>query len=1000
MLDARCCSVDQAAWDYRFPVGSVDAYKPVPWWAWTGRLEPELLEAQLKQMHDQGLREFFIFPIYGIDVQYMSPEYLDRIGLVVNWCREHGMRVWIYDELNWPSGVASGLVPRKHPEAIASQLHVEDRPGISAADLEALLADGSVYEVVEARPDGALLPLTGETPARREPVNVLVFRRVKSRTAGITVRGCTWTQNDPGQLDLLSSKAVRAFIDEAYQPIADAFPDEVGRTIAGFFTDEPQFASGAVPWTDGLEDQFQERFGYDIRRHLHEIAFDLPSSFRCRIDYWSLVTELASNAYTGQLAAWCAQYGMQLTGHMVHEENSFAARFGGGDIPTHVMKMQVPGCDLLVLYTNFDEPKSWYVYGAEALVKAPKHPSSAARFTGAKRVMCEAYGVVPWWKTSADEKRMTDWLVALGVNMINDNSLITDICDFRKRGISGKHFTQPYWNHEHLYYDYAARICGLSAETTLDTEVLVLYPTASWWAGIHAAADTAPALRELELALDHTIDALVRKHWDFEFLYEQILEAAEVRGGGLLTGAGTFRCIILAGISHLRPQHAAKLEEFAASGGMVLLVGSEVLVVSAEDERPINLPSALRIDDWKTEAFHDALDMTLAKSIARPWNISAGGLDGFVSAGRFDDEGRKLLFLANVTPGAKTLDVSWVGGKKVECWDADSAQRWFPEQSLGSMRFELPEDQSVWLVQVDSAVECSRPPAQFITGARETVELSGEWFFETDRPNLFSLDYKLKIDEEGSFSHEDVTAGHNWLDTDCGDCGVPLRPEDVNSYWLSAEFRLTDRIADLRLVVDSELVESCWLNGEDLGPSQPTTVWDEHNRAWGFGDKARPGANSLLLRAKPSPYNASHIAIFPVTVAEPLVLSGHFSVSRDGLALPPPTIHIGDWREKGLPHFAGTGIYRRSFSWLGGDALFVLDAGRSVAEVIVDGVLLGKRAWGPRQFIAWGLQAGEHQLEIRVTNTLAGILRRFYGGGVVSEIPACGLLSPVRIARI
>lgn len=220
-------------------------------------------------------------------------------------------------------------------------------------------------------------------------------------------------------------------------------------------------------------------------------------------------------------------------------------------------------------------------------------------------------------------------------------------------------------------------------------------------------------------------------------------------------------------------------------------------------------------------------------------------------------------------------------------------------------------------------------------------------------------------------------------------------------YWLSTEFVLGAPVADLRLVVDTEPEGECWPNGEKLGPSEPITAWDEHNRARYLGDKVRSGANSLLLRAKPSPYNAKHIAVFPATAAEPVVLSGSFSISCEGSLMPPlDAIEIGDWREKGLAHFAGTGIYRKSFGWSGGDALFRLDVGRSVAELVVDGVSLGKRAWGPRQFIATGLSAGEHQLEIRITNTLAGILRRFYGGNVVAEIPPCGLLAPVKIARI
>jgi len=201
-------------------------------------------------------------------------------------------------------------------------------------------------------------------------------------------------------------------------------------------------------------------------------------------------------------------------------------------------------------------------------------------------------------------------------------------------------------------------------------------------------------------------------------------------------------------------------------------------------------------------------------------------------------------------------------------------------------------------------------------------------------------------------------------------------------------------------VVDTDYVQEAWLNGRNLGASRPITVWDEHNRTWDFGEHLKMGRNSLLLRVRPSPYNAEHVAIFPVSIVEPVVLRGSFSVSDGGaLAAPVTALEIGDWGKQGLPHFAGVGIYANEFSWPGGDAAIDVNAGSCVVEVLVDGRSLGKRAWGSRKFLAAGLQPGTHTIEIRVTNTLAGILRRYYGAEKVSEIPACGLLSPVKITH-
>jgi hypothetical protein len=176
-----------------------------------------------------------------------------------------------------------------------------------------------------------------------EGSSVAVYRRVKDTTANLTVKGCLWTKNDPGMLDMLSMSAGRAFIDEAYEPIARRMPYKLGNTIKGFFTDEPSIAPGWVVWTDDLPARFKAKFGYNIVPVLHDLNFDSPTSERTRMHYWSIVAEMSSEAFAGQIAKWCGERGMELTGHMVHEESSYSVWYHG-DSFMHLRHMQAPGC--------------------------------------------------------------------------------------------------------------------------------------------------------------------------------------------------------------------------------------------------------------------------------------------------------------------------------------------------------------------------------------------------------------------------------------------------------------------------------------------------------------------------------------------------------------------------------------------------------------------------------------------------------------------------------
>src|SRR5699024_6347252 len=82
---------------------------------------------------------------------------------------------------------------------------------------------------------------------------------------------------------------------------------------------------------------------------------------------------------------------------------------------------------------------------------------------------------------------------------------------------------------------------------------------------------------------------------------------------------------------------------------------------------------------------------------------------------------------------------------------------------------------------------------------------------------------------------------------------------------------------------------------------------------------------------------------------------------------------LGDWRsELHLPHHSGAVEYVKSFS-VGEPSEVVFDLGhiRGTAEVWIDGENVGSRAWRPYYFLSGKtLSRGDHELRIRVTNTL------------------------------
>lgn len=97
------------AQDFRAP-GS--QYRGKPFWAWNGKLEPEELRRQIREMHRMGLGGFFMHSRVGLATPYLSDEWFACIDACVDEAGRLGMEAWLYDEDRWPSGAAGGLATR------------------------------------------------------------------------------------------------------------------------------------------------------------------------------------------------------------------------------------------------------------------------------------------------------------------------------------------------------------------------------------------------------------------------------------------------------------------------------------------------------------------------------------------------------------------------------------------------------------------------------------------------------------------------------------------------------------------------------------------------------------------------------------------------------------------------------------------------------------------------------------------------------------------------
>ncbi|MFD1952855.1 hypothetical protein ACFSL6_01355 [Paenibacillus thailandensis] len=223
--------------------------------------------------------------------------------------------------------------------------------------------------------------------------------------------------------------------------------------------------------------------------------------------------------------------------------------------------------------------------------------------------------------------------------------------------------------------------------------------------------------------------------------------------------------------------------------------------------------------------------------------------------------------------------------------------------------------------------------------------------------------------------------------------GTPMRMELPYPLYASysASFELDGALSGIRLVMDEEAVAGkteIAVNGKLLAPEgwQPAFLYDHRNRAYEITPLLVQGRNEITVHVRAERDSDG--------LNDPLYVTGDFHVRlseagepvlvpAEPLLLP---LRSGPWSR--FPHYAGELSFRAAaeLSEVPAASSFELvfdqwdEHFHDVAEVRVNGAPLGARAWTPYRWQGDTavLKAGRNEIEVIVTDSLAGLLEGRY----------------------
>ena len=780
-----------------------------------------------------------------------------------------------------------------------------------------------------------------------------------------------WTPYDGfEQVDLLNPAVTRAFLRTTHEAYAARLGPEFGKTIRGFFTDEPHFASPvpfSVPWTPGFPTYFAGRTGYDILGCLPSLFYDVGEFRRIRHDFWSVVSDLFVESYSKQIGDWCAEHGLAATGHYFVEESLLSQAMHGGSMMSHYERQQIPAIDHLG--QNIER------YGVKV-----KQVDSVACQLGKRRVLSETYACSSNNIDFEARKWIADWQFALGVNLLNPSFASYSMRGYRKRNWSPfLSFQQPWWPHNHLIEDYIARLSYALTQGERVTDILVIHPIASVWAELRPMGTWVAGRFDGPLSTLST--GLLERHRDYHFGDEEIMARhARVEGATLNVGRASYRVVIVPPAITLSAETVELLERFANNGGCIIAMEPVPTLIDARPADNVLPASTVVIPDDIT-LLESRLDDTL------PPDVVMDAPNILCQHRRTNS--RDIYFLANTDD-----QNGWQGTVKLrtagrlEEWDLHTGcVRPLPLRGSGDcleIGLSFPPAGSHLLV-VDREKAPAKPADQTLETVGSEVRLGDTWAMERLSENTLVLDY-AQTSGNGEHWTSPTPLNRIYESYRGGGIGAPLR--------LRYPFHVAQKPeGSVHLAVEMPERHRILVNGRETTYTDIGYWMDISFKRMDISELVREGENIVELQTvfkhdteiEPC-YILGDFAVRVLPPEPSCELPGYREVSRFHAEAPDlritredKAVHNGDLVGQGYPFFAGTIALSQEVDMPGdarGRAFLELDGlAATVANVRVNEVHAGAIAFHPHEIeITDQLAEGVNRIEVQLVNSVRNVI--------------------------
>lgn len=300
----------------------------IPMVAMTGAPQKDEVFTFVKNMKEKcGFTQLMLYPRTGCEVEYLSEEWFALCSYYLESAAANDMKLWLYDEFNWPAGQAGGRVTAHEAYRLKNLLVKNDGKHVQ-------------FDVV----------LT-DYP------------------------------------DILNEEAMNLFLSLTHKEYQKRFGRYFGNTIVGMYTDEPSFGYGTgkerLPYYDGLQEDYRNAYGTDLLSDLEscvtgeKTAETVPVYARL----YDLCGKRMHRCFSEKIGTWCETNGLMLTGHLMDDETPAGNTLHTGNALLNLSAFGKPGIDEIGTCIAYGTTTlEWLLPLADAFSVQSRHGAMAELF--------------------------------------------------------------------------------------------------------------------------------------------------------------------------------------------------------------------------------------------------------------------------------------------------------------------------------------------------------------------------------------------------------------------------------------------------------------------------------------------------------------------------------------------------------------------------------------------------------------------------------------------